>query len=112
MNTWLEKLNKLVEGNPGAQVIHMVSEEANNGEYSRMSCDEISVRLTQYIILNENDMIEDEEDVKENLANKICSDIPEAKEWSDENLDIEVDRRYEEFIKNNPWTKVIYINVG
>lgn len=105
---WLKKLNELVEQNPDAEIIHVVSEEANSGEFCRMPCHEIGVELTKYIMWGD-EMIEDAEELEEELQHTL---YPESTAWSSERLNLETAKAYEAHIAKNPWTKAIFINVG
>ncbi len=108
---WLDKLNKLVSENPDARIVHMVAWEDLSSDYQRSSCDDINVELTRYIMWD-GEMVDEEEYVLDSIAYNLFSENPECQEWSDENVDIEVQSRYQEYLKSNSWTDAIYINVG
>lgn len=112
MNKWLGELNKLVAENPEAQLIHMVSEEANNGEYSYATCHDITVNLTSFVLWDETLIIDDEDEVKDKLYCELTCKSPELNDPTSEELDVIVNEEYERFIENNPWNKAIFINVG
>lgn len=105
---WLQKLNRMKLEHPDAQIVVMVDENANNGEYSRMLCQDITVEFQRTVIW-EGQYTYDEYWIKEDLACQIDS---EDAILSKEEFEKVLEKRFNNFIKDNPWKDTIFVHVG
>lgn len=102
---WTQELNMLKLKHPNAKVVVMVDENANNGEWSRMSCEDISVNFEQVVIFRD-EYCDDEDYIKQELSQELDPSL------GDEEIEKETEKIFDSFIKNNPWQDTIFVNVG
>ena len=111
---WLKELNQLMKENPNAQVRHLVSTDSISDDYSYAFTSDVSIRLTEYLIIDDEKVVEEKEEVLDHLENTIM-EIEEAAdddEWTDDYRDSELEKLYVQFIKKQPWLKAIFVTIG
>ncbi len=98
----IDELIRLQKENPDARIMCFVSEECNNGDFSYMSANFGKPRLENMALIN-NYWLDDEEEIKENIA---CDIDEEFDSISRKEFEEMVEKKFEEIIEE---IIVIYI---
>lgn len=107
---WLDKVNKLKLENPEAEIIFSISEydvdfEENSGWYLFNNA---KIELSRRILFGD-EFTDDKGRLEELVVEDLISEYPEMMEWSDENFQVEVDKRLKELEKE--WKTYIIVNI-
>ena len=113
-----DELTKLLLENPGVPLLFMAGEDANIGDYSTMTCSNISYELTEALDYDYGDRIyTDRDDFRDDFENDNWDD------WCEDNKDLSSEpdsvreKKFQEYISekikgyDSHWRKCILVTV-
>lgn len=104
---WINDLNEFRKQFPKAKVLFSVN-DGIFGDYDSIYTSDATVYTNEFA--EYNDKLLEEDDLREEISYDIVSGNPDAREWSDENFELEID----DVIKTHEieFKTYIIVNIG
>jgi hypothetical protein len=104
---YIDELIRLKKENPGARIIPMVATEEMSSDWYMTAAKMGRPRLATFTLWHGDEITDDEEYVKDEIACGLFDDGVVGKEWSDENVEIEVMKEFNKL----KWETAIFIDI-